>query len=178
MCRCLRHDRGGRSRGSGVNGRLVGGILIGAALIAGAAIYWLQVYAFYRDVPEAEAALTLTDRNGQVEPLAVSDFRAIDASSSPIRFRACFRTRLTAQEVERFAPYPGAEPLIAPRWFDCFDAPAIGAALASGAAKAFLGAAHSEGYDRVIALYPDGRAYAWQQINPTFARETDARPAP
>lgn len=161
-----------------MNGRLVGGILIGAALLSGIAIYWLQVYAFYRDVPEAEAALTLTDRDGKVEPLAVSDFRAIDASSSPIRFRACFRTSLAASEMERFAPYPGAEPLIAPRWFDCFDAPAISAALASGAAKAFLGAAHSEGYDRVIALYPDGRAYAWQQINPTFARETDARPAP
>lgn len=162
-----------------MNGRIVGGALIGAALVAGAALYWLQVYAFYRDVPEAEAALVMTATDGSTVPIPAAEFEGIDASSSPIRFRACFRTTLTPEEAKaRFQTYRGAEPLIAPRWFGCFDARAIAEALVSGEATAFLGAAHPEGYDRVIALYPDGRAYAWQQINPNFARENDARSAP
>ena len=50
--------------------------------------------------------------------------------SSPIRFRACFTTTLTPDEVAaRFTPYPEAEPLTGPGWFDCYDADAIGDAL-------------------------------------------------
>jgi hypothetical protein len=68
--------------------------------------------------------------------------------------------------IARAVPYPEATPLIAPDWFDCFDAPAIGAALEAGEAQAILSQPEVRpGADRVIAVFPDGRAYAWHQWN-------------
>ena len=58
------------------------------------------------------------------------DLRAIERPTSPLSFRACFTTNATQNG---FALYPNAKPLVAPGWFDCFDAAAIGAALASSA---------------------------------------------
>ena len=67
---------------------------------------------------------------------------------------------------EPFLVYPGAEPLIAPRAFDCFDAKAIGRALETGEAQAFLSEPEIRpGVDRVVAIFPDGRGFAWQQLN-------------
>ena len=58
------------------------------------------------------------------------------------------------------------EPLTAPGWFDCFDAVAIGEALEKGEAIAFLSQANIHpGVDRVVAVFPDGRAFAWHQLN-------------
>ena len=63
--------------------------------------------------------------------------------------------------------------------FDCFDAEAIGAALESGEAIAFLSAADVIwGVDRVIAVLPDGRAFAWHQINRCGAVVFSGEPAP
>ena len=58
-------------------------------------------------------------------------------------------------------------PTIAPYWFDCFDAKAIGAALEKGEARAFLSQKDiAPQIDRVVAVFPDGRAYAWHQVQP------------
>ncbi len=149
-----------------MNGRVIGGALIGAAFIAGAAMYYLQVYAFYDRVEVAEIPLTATD--GTVTPVPVAAFEGIDSDSSPIRFRACFDVSSDAA-AEDLAPYPQAEPLIAPRWFDCFDAAQIAADLQSGAARAVLAQTEiRDGVDRVVAIYPDGRAYAWHQLNEKY----------
>jgi hypothetical protein len=60
-------------------------------------------------------------------------------------------------------------PLNAPGWFDCFDAPAIGAALEAGEATAVLGEREARaGVDRVFAVFPDGRVYGWHQLNGTL----------
>ena len=69
---------------------------------------------------------------------------------------------------ETYVAYAGATPLVAPGWFDCFDATAIGAAIERGEALAFLSQAnvHAD-VDRVVAVMPDGRAYAWNQLNPS-----------
>ena len=57
----------------------------------------------------------------------------IGSSGSPLRFRACFHTPMSqAMLTETYQPYPGAEPLIAPSGFPCFDATAIGRALETG----------------------------------------------
>jgi hypothetical protein len=70
-------------------------------------------------------------------------------------------------------------PLVAPGWFDCFDAAAIGADLAAGRAAAVLGEANvTYGIDRVLALYPDGRGYAWHQINACGEVVFDGDPPP
>ncbi|MFB9150351.1 DUF6446 family protein [Roseovarius ramblicola] len=154
------------------------GILV-AALIAGVAMYYLQVYHFYEEVrPVSEGGhveMRITLDGGDVVALPVRDFDGIDADSSPIRFRACFETDLPQDA----APYAAAEPLNAPGWFDCFDAGAIGAALGDGTARAYLSEAHiTYGIDRVIAVYPDGRAFAWHQINRCGEVVFDGQPAP
>ena len=67
---------------------------------------------------------------------------------------------------ETYALYDAPTPLIAPGWFDCFDAMQIGAELEAGAAMAFLSEPDIHpGVDRVVAVFPDGRAFAWHQLN-------------
>jgi hypothetical protein len=152
-----------------VNGKLVAGFLAATALLAGGAMYYLQVYAFYRPaVLPAGAEIALMPNVGDApQPIPVRDVQAIDADSSPLRFRACFKTDLTLEAAEAaYLPYLRAAPLVAPHWFDCFDAAAIGAALEAGEAKAFLGQRGVQTHvDRVIALFPDGRGFAWHQWN-------------
>jgi hypothetical protein len=99
--------------------------------------------------------------------MLIAGFEGIDSESSPIRYRACFTTPMSnAMMTETFQTYTRAEPLVAPDWFACFDARALGADLESGAATAYLGEANIHyGIDRVIAVYDDGRAFAWHQIN-------------
>jgi hypothetical protein len=152
-----------------VNGKIVAGVLVLSGLAVGAAVWWLQVYAYYGPVEasSAEAQLTLVTVDGQAEPLLTAGFQGIDADSSPLRFRGCFTTPTSlATLTETFRVYDNPTPLIAPGWFSCFDAGQLTEDLASGAAVAFLSQAGIRpGVDRVIAVYPDGRAYAWQQLN-------------
>jgi hypothetical protein len=155
-----------------VNGKLVAGGIVLTGLVAGIAMYWLQVYAFYEPVsftPGTE--ITLVPLEGAVpEAIVVENIEGIDADSSPLRFRACFTTPLTqATLTETYRLYDTPTPLTAPGWFDCFDADAIGEALERGEALAFLSQANiSKGVDRVVAVFPDGRAFAWHQLNDTY----------
>lgn len=139
------------------------------ALVAGGAMYYLQEYAFYRpvEVSSPTAAIRLMSLGGMPEAMLTSDFEGIDADSSPLRFRGCFVTPMTlAMLSETFEPYESPTPLVAPSWFDCFDAENIGHDLETGAALAFLSEKNIHpGVDRVVAIYPDGRAYAWHQLN-------------
>ena len=142
--------------------------LVVIALIAGAALYYLQVYAYYEDVSDQIESVQLTSiATGEAEGILSDNIQAINSDSSPIRFRACFDTGLSlALMTETYEIYDDAEPRVAPGWFDCFDAERIGTDLADGQAVAFLGQTNIEyGIDRVVAVYPDGRAYAWHQIN-------------
>lgn len=152
------------------------------ALIAGAALYYLQIYAYYTEVTVeqiGEVQLVRAD-TGLPEPILFENFTAIDSDSSPVRFRACFDTPLSpAVLIETYVMYAAAEPLVAPGWFACFDAAAIGAALTSGEATAFLGTENiTYGIDRVIAVMPDGRAFVWHQINTCGEVVFDGNPAP
>lgn len=146
------------------SGRLVViAILLITAVFAGAQ-WWFQTRAYYQPIDSVEMTVTLPD--GSIDALAIADFSGIDADTSPLRFRGCFTVADPAALIARATPYPDAVPLIAPDWFDCFDAPAIGAALAAGAAQAILSQTEVRpGADRVIAVFPDGRAYAWHQWN-------------
>ena len=158
-----------------MNGKLVAGSIVLIALVAGVGGYWLQEYAFYQPVtfkPGAEIVLTpLT--SAVPEAIPVKDLQGIDATSSPLRFRACFTAQVSlATMTESYKPYPGATPLNAPTWFSCFDAGKITDALASGEAVAFLSQANiippvdKIEVDRVVAVFPDGRAFAWNQLAP------------
>ncbi len=135
-----------------MNGKIVASALAISGVAAGAAIWWLQVYAFYEPVQ-------VTELLGS----PVTEAQAIDADSSPLRFRACATLTLPVD-----APvYDNPAPLTAPGWFDCFDAAAVGAALERGEATAYLDRSgiHPD-VDRVVAVFPDGRAFAWHQLQP------------
>ena len=91
-----------------------------SALVAGAAMYYLQVYAFYRpvEVSSPAAAIRLVSLGGVQEAMLTSDFEAIDADSSPLRFRGCFVTPMTlAMLSETFESYEDPTPLNAPPLF-------------------------------------------------------------
>ena len=150
-------------------GKFLALILILSALAAGGAMYYLQVYGFYEDVqvqPGRDVVLVPLD-GGEARPIAYSDFEAIDAGSSPIRYRACFRTKMTPDELAQvFTLSDKIEPRNAPGWFDCFDAAAIGAKLADGTARTFLSVKNiSYGVDRIVAITGEGRGYVWHELN-------------
>ena len=150
-------------------GKFLALILILSALAAGGAMYYLQVYGFYDNVelqPGRDVVLVPLD-GGEGQPIAYSGFEAIDAGSSPIRYRACFQTKVTPDELAQvFMLSDKLEPRNAPVWFDCFDAAAIGAKLAAGSAKSFLSVKNiSYGVDRIVAVTDDGRGYVWHELN-------------
>lgn len=161
-------------------GKFLAALIVICALGAGGGIYYLQVYGYYDEVAPTGADVVLTRPDGSEAVIPYDGFEAIDADSSPIRYRACFRTDLPLAEIEgEFAPYPGAVPLEAPGWFGCFSADGIGEALEAGKARAFLSVANVHyGIDRIAAIFPDGHGYVWHQINPCGEVVFDGRPAP
>lgn len=160
-------------------GRIAVVAILAAGLLAGVGLYYFQVFHFYeRADPPPPVVLTLPD--GGLERLEVAALDAIDASSSPIRYRACFRTDARPEELAaRFAAYRDPEPRVAPFWFGCYDAASIAEALEAGAGAAFLGEANVVyGIDRVVAVLEDGRGFVWHQINRCGEEVFDGRPPP
>ena len=144
-----------------MTGKILVGVMAAVALAVALSVYYLQVFYYYDRV--TLDAVTLTTPDGETG-IDATDIRAIDATSSPIRFRACFETAPGAGTSA--VPYDGAVPLTAPFWFDCFDADAIGAALEDGTARAYLGTKNIDyGVDRIVAITDDGRGFVWHQLN-------------
>ena len=157
-----------------MTGRFLVILLVLATVLGGAGMYYLQVYAYYDRMP-AQTALTLEGRDGPVT-LAVRDFQGIDSESSPLRRRACF---VLAEVPQGLTAHPRPTPLNAPSWFGCFDAARIDADLTAGRATAWLVEGNFRyGFDRVMAVYPDGRAYLWSQMNACGSAHFDGRPLP
>lgn len=149
-----------------MSGKVFALIIVVCAAAAGIAVYYLQIYAFYEELPPDAVSIEVTPSGGgDPVPLPATVLRAIDADSSPLRFRACFTLDGT-EMLAGAAPAEDPVPLTAPGWFDCFDAAAIGAALEAGDASAYLGRTEIRpGVDRVFAVFPDGRGFAWHQLN-------------
>ncbi len=163
-------------------GKFLAGFIVITALLAGAAMYYLQVYYYYEPVKANgfdDVQMTSLVSN-LPEPVLYDNFEAIDASSSPIRYRACFTTTMSnAMLTETYISYEDADPLTAPAWFDCFDAVSLGADLEAGRALAYLGQENIQyGIDRVVAITDDGRGYVWQQINACGKVVFDGEPVP
>ena len=150
-------------------GRFAVAFIVIAAALGGVFLWYTAERAFYEPVaftPGQEIRLVPL-ASDVPEPILVENIEGTDAASSPIKFRACFRTPMSlAMLSETYRPYPDAVPLNAPDWFDCFDAREIGEALESGEALAFLSEPGiHDGVDRVVAVFGDGRAFAWQQLS-------------
>lgn len=150
-------------------GKFLAIVLVTCGIIAGGAMYYLQVYAYYSTVvPNGSTDVVLKPLDGSVaQAIAYIDYKAIDSNSSPIRYRACFTAENTADELKAlYVTTKDAEPLVAPGWFDCFDAKEIGAAIESQSATSFLSIENvSYGIDRIVSVLDDGRGYAWNKIN-------------
>lgn len=151
-----------------MNGKIAGGAILIAAAIAGITLYYLQVYGYYREVAMPDQGVELVSLTTETpEPILTDNFRAIDADSSPIRYRACFETNLSLATLsESYVLSEEMEPRNAPGWFDCFDAKAIGAELEAGTALTFLSQKNIHyGVDRIVAITSDGRGYIWHELN-------------
>ena len=150
-------------------GKFLAIILVTCGIVAGGGMDYLQVYAYYSTVvPNGTSDVVLTPLDGSdVQAVKYSDFKAIDSNSSPIRYRACFTAQNTADELKAlYVSLTDAEPLVAPGWFDCFDAEEIGAAIEAQSATSFLSIENvSYGIDRIVSILDDGRGYAWNRIN-------------
>ena len=149
-----------------MTGRIMGVAILISALVAGIGMYYLQVYGFYEKVTEQDVQLVSLTTD-QPETIVFDDFQAIDAESSPIRYRACFTTpQSLAYYTETYVLAPDMDPRNAPGWFDCFDAAAIAAELQAGTALTFLGGKNvAFGVDRIVAITQDGRGYVWHELN-------------
>lgn len=151
-----------------MTGKLLAILLLLSAIVAGLGMYYLQVYGYYYEVepqPGQDVAL-MTDAGGVPEPIAYSGFHAIDADSSPIRYRACFETELSPDQMAGYVPVENSEPLTAPGWFECYDAVSLAEALESGQARAFMGVKNIHfGVDRIVAITADGKGYVWHALN-------------
>lgn len=163
-------------------GKVLASFLVLSAIVAGVGMYYLQVYAFYEDVPVSntnDVQLTSLASNAP-EPILYDDFQGIDADSSPLRYRACFTTSMSeALLTETYVLYDNPVPNVAPGWFDCFDAQALGAALEAGRATAYLSVANlTYGFDRVAAIDREGNGFVWHQINTCGQALFDGDPLP
>lgn len=146
-----------------MSGRLL--MIVAALLLAAFAVglWYTQIYAFYEELPET-SEITVADRT-----IPVTGFSGVDANTSPIKLRACMKTDPAA--FKGLAPAIKPVPLVAPYWFECFDARAIGKALEAGEAKAYLAASEEfDGSERMIAVFEDGRAFMWRQLSPEFSK--------
>jgi hypothetical protein len=163
-----------------MKGSIVSGAIVLAAVALGGGLYYSQTHAHYDTIEAQAVRVEATTFFGNTEDLLAEDFEGIDADTSPIKYRACFKTPLSqAMMTETFEPYDAAEPLVAPKWFDCFNAEQLAIDIESGAAIAFLGTENiSYGTDRVVAVYADGRAFAWHQINVCGATVFEGYDAP
>ena len=146
------------ARNKSFNGSLIVKGLITFCVVFGVLLWYYQTRAYYREVTDVNEVLAYGDA------FPVSDYRGIDADTSPLKLRACFTVDWDYFPTDEYTQE--AEPLVAPDWFDCFDAEQIQLDLLNGDATAILADENSIfGFNRYIAQYEDGRAFMWRQIN-------------
>ena len=141
-----------------MNGKIIMIAMLGVAAIAGAFLWYSMERMYYVSVTGVTEVTAYGDK------FPVTDYQGIDADTSPLKMRACFKVEWDYIPTEEFKD--AATPLIAPSFFECFDAGQITADLEAGAASAILADENTPyGFNTFIAQYPDGRAYMWRQIN-------------
>jgi len=151
---------------------LMGGMLGFTAVFAGT-LWYFQNYAYYDVSTPTDYTMPLVLAGQDVnEPILARDFTILNADTSPLKFRACFTVESSIPMLtETYQVYDAATPLKPPSWFDCFDVAQLTDDLDSGVAVAFLSVKNmTKGVDQVVAVYGDGRAFAWRQINDTFKK--------
>lgn len=116
--------------------------------------------------PLDNVVMTLTPAGGgTAEEIPADDLQVVSANALPQSLWACFRViNSIPMLTETYEVADQADPVAPPVEFACFDAPRIASDLQDGTALAFLGARDVwPGVDRMVAIYDDGRAFAWHQ---------------
>jgi hypothetical protein len=141
--------------GNRISGKWVVTGLIGFTIVFGMGFWWFQEHAFYEEFQAAEHVVEI---DGWEYP--VTGWKQINSESSPLKMRACFLIQVDFEAREA----PEAMPLVAPGWFRCFNAEVIAENLQRKYATAYIAQRNDpEGFDRIIAVFPGGRAYMWRQ---------------
>ena len=144
-----------------MNGKIFVALLLIFTILFSLVLYYFQVFAFYKKDDGLQSIQVFS------ESVPVKDYRGIDSDSSGLKLRGCFM--VDPEEFSKFPILVEATPLSAPFWFHCFDHIKIQKAIDSGLAKAFLVHENEkDGIDRVVAVYPDGTAFQWRQLNSKF----------
>ena len=141
-----------------MNGKILKSALIASALAIGAGIWYSSTVGSY------DAVTNINEVQVGETDWAVTNYRGIDGSSSPLKLRGCFDFELPYAYDPTHAA--AATPLVAPRWFDCFDAVQLQEDIRSGEASVLISNENEPfGFTTYIAHYPDARGYLWRQIN-------------
>ena len=124
-------------------------------------LYYFQVYAFYNRA-DGLVSIKILDKDVKVQ-----NYIGIDSVTSGLKLRGCFS--IDPVEFSKLPTLAKATPLSAPFWFGCFDHIKIQSEIDNGYAKAFLVSENEkDGIDRVVAVYPNGNAFQWRQLNSKF----------
>ncbi len=131
------------------------------AVFFGAILFYFQEYAFYEKIYGIKSVKVSN------KVISVSNYIGIDSETSGLKLRGCFDVDVS--DFNNFDIYDGATPLKAPFWFECFDYKELQIALNEKLASAFLAEVNEkDGIDRVIAVFADGKAYQWRQLNAKY----------
>ncbi len=126
-------------------------------------LFYFQNFAYYERIEKKDRLLI------EKKVIKVVNYNGIDASSSGLKLRECFRIVDLSLYKKGLEIYQNPTPLNAPFWFECFNAESITKDLNSNKAVAFLSKKEEfDGIDKVIALYPDGTGYQWRQLNDKY----------
>ena len=140
-----------------VNGTYVVIGLVTFTGLFGLAFWWFQSHAFYSET-KADEHTVIIDGVGRQ---ATGRVRGAEAGAL-LMGSVC----LQCGEGSGALGGPGREPLGGPGWFSCFNAEVRAENLASGYTKAYVEERNNpRGFDRIVAVFPGGRAYMWRQPN-------------
>ncbi|MFT6228741.1 MAG: hypothetical protein ACJARE_003161 [Paracoccaceae bacterium] len=145
-----------------MSGKVLVLALVIFTVIFGGALWYFQTQAFYAVVTDVD------EISVQGQTLPVVKYQGIDADTSPLKLRACFRIRdgVAPDALAHFPRADGATPLVAPAWFDCFDAPALQKGIDDGPLRPVVAGQNEPwGFDRIVATWPDGTGVMWRQMN-------------
>lgn len=163
-----------------MNGKVIVIAILVVAALFGGGVYYMQVYGYYYEVTPQPGrdVMLVSAASGEPEPVAYAGFRAIDADSSPIRYRACFTLSEEPSSLPgRFVAAARSEPRVAPGWFDCFEEAAIDEGIEDGSVRLYLGGKNvAYGVDRIVAIAADGRGWAWNEPNDCGRKAWDGTP--
>lgn len=137
-----------------------GGVVLAVFTVV---LWYTQYYAYYQELPAPE--------NGLMGTYPIETWQAIDGTSSPLKLRVCATVtpETVGQITDDLDALLAGDPLVAPSWFECFDARSIAQDLDAGAAALYqLGPSRFDGVNEVMALYPDGRIFMWRVLDERF----------